>query len=665
MPKFRNEIIFKMGSKNKKNMEEQHNSEVKIDQGGATKGRVKRFFLILATSLGALILVALILGGITLAIYWGPTQTVKIELQTAKQKILSAKDNFAKNDFNAAKVDLQASEDSFVKADEAITKINTNPISSLPIVNEQVTHLNDLLLIGRSTNDILLDGAEFGSQVMKILNRQDLSLKDLNQAERSALLGELKTLGDRLEQANFQVAGSQGAWQRLQTAKNSFIWGPIVNDLSQVLPTLYDSFDSIKLAAEIAPEMLGYQKEKVYLFLMQNNDELRPTGGFIGTYGVVRIKDGSITSFFTDNIYNLDFPSEKYMSAIPPDPIIKYLGIGKWFVRDANWSPDFPTSVQKIKELYKLEGGKEKFDGVIAVNPNVFEDLLGLVGEIQVDGLTFNKDNFTDELQYQVESGFYRRGIEPSARKELIGDLAKELETRLYALPSNQWKDVTWTIKKNLDEKYLLTNFNNQQVQSVVEGRQWAGNVIGTENDYLMIIDANLAALKTDRVMEKSYTYQLNESKDSLNAVLTLNYHHTAGFDWKTTRYQTYTRVYVPEDSQLKSFVVNGKVVDIKLVDYVNELGKQSFGYYFEVEPGKTTTLTYQYTLPATLKDKLEKQSYQLNLQKQPGVQALNINFDLNFLRPIKLFAQGDKVLNKIQSQQSVVKDELFTVEFK
>ncbi|MCX6023615.1 MAG: DUF4012 domain-containing protein, partial [Chloroflexi bacterium] len=40
-------------------------------------------------------------------------------------------------------------------------------------------------------------------------------------------------------------------------------------------------------AALAAPAMLGLDGPRTYLVLGQNNDELRPTGGFIGTAGIV------------------------------------------------------------------------------------------------------------------------------------------------------------------------------------------------------------------------------------------------------------------------------------------------------------------------------------------------------------------------------------------
>src|SRR3989338_3598117 len=45
---------------------------------------------------------------------------------------------------------------------------------------------------------------------------------------------------------------------------------------------------------------------KKYLVLFQNSSELRPTGGFPGTYAVATFKDGRLDWFLVDDVYNLD-----------------------------------------------------------------------------------------------------------------------------------------------------------------------------------------------------------------------------------------------------------------------------------------------------------------------------------------------------------------------
>src|SRR6185503_15609297 len=112
------------------------------------------------------------------------------------------------------------------------------------------------------------------------------------------------------------------------------------------------------------------------LMLFQNYDEIRGTGGFIGTYGVVKVENGKIQSLKIDSIYDLD--GSNYSRIAAPGPFQPE--IPKWGMRDANWFADFPTSAKKILQMY--EHGVETADGVIAFTPQLFENILNLTGPI-------------------------------------------------------------------------------------------------------------------------------------------------------------------------------------------------------------------------------------------------------------------------------------------
>ena len=226
------------------------------------------------------------------------------------------------------------------------------------------------------------------------------------------------------------------------------------------------------------PKIAGYPESKTYLFLLENNTELRPTGGFIGTYGTLKVKDGEIEDFVTDNIYNLDVPAESFLNIDPPEPLKKYLKSERWFLRDSNWSPDFPATAEKALWFYEQERGPVKnFDGVIAVTPTFIESLIELTGELTVQGITFNKENFVDTLQYQVEQGYYRQGISDSERKEIIGQLSAMLLDRLLALPQSKWDDFWTTFTNDIEHKQILIYLRDPVAQATVSQENWGGEV--------------------------------------------------------------------------------------------------------------------------------------------------------------------------------------------
>ena len=203
---------------------------------------------------------------------------------------------------------------------------------------------------------------------------------------------------------------------------------PISSQLDNIkaqLTTATNLLNQVVPLTQLLPALAGYPQESEFLVILQNNDELRPTGGFIGTYGVMPIKNGNPGDVITEDVYHLDMPCIGKLMATPPDPVKKYMGVDYWWLRDANFSPDFPTSAKQVESMFIAESecaGKPviKPTAVIAINPGLISDLLSLVGPITVDGTTYDSSNFQPLLQYTVEVAYADKNITSWNRKEVI-----------------------------------------------------------------------------------------------------------------------------------------------------------------------------------------------------------------------------------------------------
>jgi len=123
--------------------------------------------------------------------------------------------------------------------------------------------------------------------------------------------------------------------------------------------------------SQIFTDILGGNGPRKYLFLFQNNQEMRATGGFIGSYGVLDIFNGRINKFFIDGIFNPD--GQLREKIIPPTPIQKISAA--WSLHDSNWFPDFPVSAEKAIWFYEKTGGPT-VDGIITMTPDVMKNCL-------------------------------------------------------------------------------------------------------------------------------------------------------------------------------------------------------------------------------------------------------------------------------------------------
>ncbi len=574
---------------------------------------------------------------------------VYAQAQAGRDALFSAKEAAEKLDFAVASSRLEEAAQRFAAAQQAERKLKA--LKALPFFRKDLEGIYDLLEGGREAATALKEAVDVGADLVTVLKNGGVALNgvpdvssdarsvsSLTREEKRVLLQNLSQAPDRLAVARTSLERALAAWNRVpKTPLTEGVLASIEPYKAQ-LQTLHDLMSKDLSPLAMLPVMLGYPSPKTYLFLMLNNTELRPGGGFIGTYGILKLEDAEITSFFTDDIYALDGPSEAYMRETPPAPLKKYLRVPSWYMRDSNWSPDFVVSAMNVEKFYRLEGGKEHLDGVIGLTPTLISKLLAITGPITIDGSTFNADNVVDELEYRVEVAFWTDGTPQAQRKDVVGKLGQELIKRLLGTKLSNLAQLADVAQQSLKEKHLMMSFHDTTLQSFAEGSGWSGRFRVGSDDSLAIIDANLAALKTDAVMDKKISYTLKPDGNSWIARASITYKNNGRFDWKTTRYRTYTRFYVPLGSTLikgEGMMIDDKLNDPKrrpgVVDTEVELGHTVFGAFISIEPGETRTLTMEYRISDAVARSLRSGSYQLDVQKQLGTLANGLTLDLDF----------------------------------
>ena len=593
------------------------------------KIRLKKTIIITSIIIGILLLIGLIL----FFIYKDTGYNIYNKSLSGKDNFYLAQEKIIEQDFDAASLALGEATNNFKEAHSEFEKINW--LNFIPWVGIQVNAIDNLLLAGISTGESLNVISNTARDIITPLQKNDdISLSTLSEEETEELMKNIYESKESLEEAKTSI---DSAVEYLENVSGKGLLNKIkdvIVPLKDNVPELQNSIDVAISASQILPSIAGYPEQKTYLFLLQNNTELRPTGGFIGTYGILKVYNGDINYFKTNNVYNLDEPAKDWLYIEPPWPLTRYNAVYNWYLRDSNWSPDFPTSAKKAEELYHLERGPEKnIDGIIAVTPTFIQSLLKLTGEITVNGLTFTEENFVETLQYQVDKGFLSAGMEESERKEIIGLLSKEILDRVLELPKSKWPDFWKVFDKDITEKQILIYVKDGYVQDFIEKENWGGSIKKVDHDYLAVIDANLASLKSDPGIKRTISYTLNRDGDNFIANLEINYKNEGTITWKTTRYRTYTRVYVPLGSNLLK--TDGSMVDCKIdngdVSTEDELGKTVFGAFICIEPGEEKTLSYKYILPENISRNFNNDSYNLLVQKQAGVGSheLYLNFRL------------------------------------
>jgi hypothetical protein len=495
--------------------------------------------------------------------------------------------------------------------------------------------VQDLFAVFQALSDALAGGAEATGSIATGVDPHR-KYKDLSSEEKREVLQRFAQSLPKLRIARDKIDIATSLWERVPQDRLLPPVRKALQPLAETLPILKKSLDQAVPLIELGLPLAGYEQPTRYLVLLQNADEMRPAGGFIGNVGTMSLDLGELSEFSFTDVYSIDNPAASAWKEQPPEPIAKNLGVPAWYMRDANWSPDYPTSAERVLDFFLRELAVSGHPVstpptvVMAFEPEFFKSLLTLTGPITVQGLTLNASNFFDTIQYQVEIGFAKDGVPLEKRKEIMQAIGVALMERVKDLPASRWPDLLDMATKALNRKQVMMYSRTPDLMAKIDQRGWSGRVHGTNGDYLMVADANLAALKTDGVMSKQIRYDVDaKNPEHPTATVTLTYKNTnRTIDWRYTRYRSYTRVYVPEGSQL----IDSNVKP----DVTKELGKTVFGAFWVIEPGKTGTLRFKYELPSSIVSQLQSGTYHFDWQKQPGAEETQLIVNQVFPQSLK-----------------------------
>lgn len=295
-----------------------------------------------------------------------------------------------------------------------------------------------------------------------------------------------------------------------------------VDEYMQLSSSLFD-------VLEIIPQLLGSEEHATFLFMVQNKDELRPSGGFITGFGILQIRAGRIFALEIDDSTFFDYVSEVRE---PPFPIKELMFANYLVPRDANWSPDFPIAAQETQEIYQLSTDIGT-DGVIAFDQLFLVELFEFLGPITfLDEIgEINAENFESKMIEYKQLNWENGTI--SQRKEFFSILAPKLMEKIFQ--KSQFSDLIDLGKIMLDEMqagHVSIFLNDPEAQKIIESFELDGAVQPGTGDYIMLVDANIGFGKTDQFIERSLDYSIDlTDPGEPKGELVIKYEHSGSLD--------------------------------------------------------------------------------------------------------------------------------------
>lgn len=410
------------------------------------------------------------------------------------------------------------------------------------------------------------------------------------------------------------------------------------------------------------PTLLGAEQEQNYLVLVQNNHELRGTGGFVTAIGELTLQQGKVTNFDFVDSYAIDPTNALDANLLPraPAPMKRYMHIDVMLLRDVNWSPDLPTTAQIARSLYAQETGKF-VDGVITIDLHAVELFIGALEPLSITG---SKEPLTGanviERIKQMWAAPLQSGVKIDEnldawwkqRKDFIPQMAQSAFARLQS-GSFSYPRVAVALETALDERSVQIWSANPEIAKTLGQMNWDGGLHPTaQTDFLALVDTNMGYNKVDAIMERSVAYQVDwpaGAEKPAQATVAVTYkhplslanydcdprpHYGQSYDDMIARcYFDYVRLFAPGGSKLIG--IEGVEPD-SVNSQRGEAGAEFFTGHFILQPGEQKTVVFQYQLPAWIKP----ETYGLVMQKQAGTLPL----------PIQIQVAGHTLATTLQS---------------
>ncbi|MAF20520.1 MAG: hypothetical protein CMI55_02440 [Parcubacteria group bacterium] len=586
---------------------------------------------------------------------FGIKENVMSNSLAAYQNLLAAKASLEEADWQTAGENFSSAQSDFIKARQEVNKLSKLTLAILGQIpgGSVVSSGIHLVKVGES----LAQAGQTLTSAIGLFSFDNL-FNSINLSDGSQPLSQKIALNqDNLVKAltDIRLASQELDQVKIEALPEEIQTGAV--SLKKKLPLVEEILAQAIDYSDALLKILGHDNPRQYLLIFQNNSEIRATGGFIGTYGLLKLDQGRIANLMVDGVFNVD--GQLHEKIIPPQPIQKVSTA--WSMHDANWFPDFPTSAQKISWFYEKTGGPTT-DGVISLTPTVVERLLRLTGPIAMSQyeVILDSNNFVELVQYKVEVDYDKELNRP---KQILADFAPKFIETLSQLSPEKRAEVVEIILDSFKEKHILIYFRDSALQGIVVDEGWAGQLLTTSRDYLSVVSSNINGYKTDRVVQETIKHQAEIQADgSIIDTLTIIRQHQGGkekYDWWNRVNSNYLRVYLPRGSQLIS--AKGQSVEIYQppIDYqqqgfkqdplvssiedkmtidlktgtriFEENGKTVFANWVYVSPGETVTLVYKYKLPFKIDLTNPSDSYSLLAQKQAGSLGSQFSHQLKF----------------------------------
>jgi len=515
----------------------------------------------------------------------------------------------------------------------------------------------DFIQMNESINYILTKRVVISDLGTKLIN--GLFAKDKTQQE-------IDDLAKTRRELTVEITGFAENVQLLEAKIPE--WTPQLKKGKQSLGKINEG---IQTAISLMPNLdkiFAENSEKKYLILFANNMELRPGGGFIGSFAILKMKNYTIEDIKVFDVYDADGQLTAHID--PPDPISKYLNQTHWFLRDSAFTGDFPTDFSEAEKLLSMEIGEGNFDGAALVTVSGVQNILAAVKTLYIPDYKeiITGDNFYIKAQLYAEEDFFPGSRE---KKSFLSAVMNQL---LLGVDGVSLPKLVEKIETSLDQKQIVLFSKDPALQDIFAKNYWSGQILKPNctvpdafhciPDFLYQLDANLGVNKANFFIKRPIKLKVQITPEG-------KIQNTATFVYENNSYpnvfpggpyKNYFQLLLPPNSIINFIKIDGE--NVEEYDETN-FGYKQIGFLLTVPPQTKSQVTITYSLPTTIVK--GEGIYQLILQKQIGTPNYDLEFEFKMPSNATITRNNLSPLAKdheILYNTSVSSDRIFLIEF-
>jgi hypothetical protein len=367
-----------------------------------------------------------------------------------------------------------------------------------------------------------------------------------------------------------------------------------------VLALLFPAFNVLSLA--------GFVHDKTYVLILQDNTEIRPTGGLMGCIGLLTVHDGNVEDLHLYYQNNSSWTGD-IVKMGGPQSLAQFYDVDSVRLYDSNVQYDFASfAPTMLSDFYQLTG--QKADGIIAVDFTALEAIMRITGPISVSGEVITSRNVVDVAHYYA-------GLSGSGAPltNLLSSLALEIVqiVRDASLPVKM--DLINAVQQMGAEKHLFFYVPGDSLTA-----NFAGATAMPPTDFISVVDMNMGSQKADFAVYRSIDYHIQLlANGSAVSNLTVTYNNTCFWD-----YRLFQTVLVPPGAELINATTSAQDFDGPLS--TGGANFTAFSTSVLVPGNETGSITYLYTLPHVVGSSGVNERYDLYVQKQAGINEYTFN---------------------------------------